>query len=99
MRSGSRASARVRCALIAAIPRDGTSTALRVQDGLNSNSIYTLTYDSRGRLWAGTVGGIDCISRPGEEPPEMPKVSQRRTHATFRGTPIVVTAYDINVTY
>jgi signal transduction histidine kinase/DNA-binding response OmpR family regulator/ligand-binding sensor domain-containing protein len=83
---------------IAAIARDGTSTVLRVQDGLNSNSVYTLAYDSRGRLWAGTVGGIDCISRLGEEPPEMPKVT-RRTRATFRGTPIVVTAYDVNVTY
>jgi signal transduction histidine kinase/DNA-binding response OmpR family regulator/ligand-binding sensor domain-containing protein len=83
---------------LAAIARDGTSTVLRVQDGLNSNSIYTLAYDSRGRLWAGTVGGIDCISRPGEEPPEMPTLT-RRTRATFRGIPIVVTAYDVNVTY
>ena len=57
---------------LAAIARDGTSTALRVQDGLNSNSIYTLTYDSCGRLWAVTVGGLECFSRPGEEPPEMP---------------------------
>jgi signal transduction histidine kinase/CheY-like chemotaxis protein/ligand-binding sensor domain-containing protein len=83
---------------LAAIAPDGTSTVLRVRDGLNSNSVYTIAYDSRGRLWAGTVGGIDCISLPGEEPPEMPKIT-RRTRATFRGTPIVVTAYDVNVTY
>jgi signal transduction histidine kinase/DNA-binding response OmpR family regulator/ligand-binding sensor domain-containing protein len=83
---------------IAALARDGSSTALRVQEGLNSNSIYSLAFDSRGRLWAGTVSGLNCISRAGEEPPELPSLT-RRTNTTFRGIPIVITGYAIEVTY
>jgi len=83
---------------IAAIAPDGTSSTFTVKDGLNSNSVYSLAYDSRGRLWAGTVGGIVCISKAGDAPPEMPSIT-RRAHATFRGEPVDVTAYDFNVTY
>jgi signal transduction histidine kinase/DNA-binding response OmpR family regulator/ligand-binding sensor domain-containing protein len=83
---------------LAAIAGDGSSASLRVHDGLNSNSIYSLAFDFNGRLWAGGPGGVNCISSPGAEPPEMPGIT-RRTRTTFRGVPIVVTGYALNVTY
>jgi len=83
---------------LAAIAADNTTTSLRASDGLNSNSIYTLAYGARPRLWVGTVGGINCIALPGQEPPELPGLTHR-VRTTLRGQPIVVSGYKLAVTY
>ncbi len=82
---------------LAGVGADGTTSTLRVADGMLSNSIYCLTYDGSGRLWAGTVGGINCISRVGGEPPPLPGVT--RHNMTIRNVPAVVTGYPADVTY
>src|SRR5207253_5397064 len=62
-----------------------------------SNSIYALGYDSLGRLWAGTVGGINCISSKATAPPLL--AGSTRSDVTVRGIPAAVTGYLTDVTY
>jgi signal transduction histidine kinase/DNA-binding response OmpR family regulator/ligand-binding sensor domain-containing protein len=82
---------------LAGIAPDGTTTTLRVQDGMRSNSVYAMGYDSLGRLWAGTVGGINCISPKGAEPPLLP--GSTRQDVSVRNVPAVVSGYVSDVTY
>src|ERR1051326_8036901 len=83
---------------VAAIGKDDTTSALRTSDGLNSNSVYTLGYGSHPRLWIGTVGGVNFLSLSGTEPPELPGKTHR-VNTTFRGAPVVVSGFNLDVTY
>jgi len=82
---------------VAAIGADDSTTALRTSDGLNSNSVYAVSYGV-GRLWIGTVGGVNCVSLPNAAPPELPGLTHR-VNTTFRGTPIVVSGFNLDVSY
>jgi signal transduction histidine kinase/DNA-binding response OmpR family regulator/ligand-binding sensor domain-containing protein len=81
----------------AAIDAHGRTSTLRVEQGLLSNSIYSLGYDSKQRLWIGTVGGFSCLSRPNETPATMHRLTQKSI--VFDGAPAVVTSYPFDVTY
>ncbi|HEX9986216.1 MAG TPA: response regulator [Thermoanaerobaculia bacterium] len=82
---------------LAAIAPDGTSTTLRVSDGLRSNSVYSLGLDAQGRLWIGTAAGVNCLSMSGSEPPLL-EGSTRNT-ISFGGTRAVMTSYAWDSTY
>ncbi len=47
---------------LAAISGDGTTGVLGVGDGLLSGSIYSLARDDAGRIWVGTLGGLNVLS-------------------------------------
>jgi signal transduction histidine kinase/DNA-binding response OmpR family regulator/ligand-binding sensor domain-containing protein len=82
---------------LAALGRDGSTTTLRVSEGLESNSVYTIGDDGAGRLWIGNAGGLSCLSLAGNEPPLLPGAT--RTPIAFRGMSAVVTSYDVDTTY
>jgi len=82
---------------LAAIGPDETTTTLRAENGLRSNSVYAATYDGAGRLWIGTVGGVACLSTPNDLPP-LAKGSTT-TPVTIGGQSGVVTSYPFDVTY
>ncbi|HYM59544.1 MAG TPA: response regulator [Thermoanaerobaculia bacterium] len=82
---------------LAAIMPDGTTTTLRVADGLLSNSVYTLATDAAGRLWIGTVGGVNCLSAPEDVPP--PAANSARRSLTIGGRQAVLSAYPGDVIY
>ena len=50
---------------IACIPATGEGEFIQTDDGLNSNVILHLASDSRGRIWATTNKGFNCISFSG----------------------------------
>jgi len=82
---------------LAAIAPDGTTTTLRVAEGLRSNQIYSLGDDGAGRLWIATSAGLNCLTLPGNEPAGQ-DVTPRFPFA-FRGAPAVMTAYGFDTTY
>ena len=82
---------------LAVVAPDQTKTVLRVNDGLLSNSIYSLARDAEGRIWVGTVSGVNCLSTGANAPPAMP--SSTRVPATIGGVPAVITSYPIDTTY
>jgi signal transduction histidine kinase/ligand-binding sensor domain-containing protein len=55
-------------------PGDKTAT-LTTDDGLLSNSVYSLRRDTEGRIWAGGPGGLNVLSFAGVAPPPMPKAA------------------------
>ncbi|HEV7922981.1 MAG TPA: two-component regulator propeller domain-containing protein, partial [Thermoanaerobaculia bacterium] len=81
----------------AAVSHDGTAT-LRVADGLLSNSVYSLAFDGKGRLWIGGVGGVNCLTLSGNAVPPPLARSTSRT-LVFRGLPATLTSYPLDVTY
>jgi signal transduction histidine kinase/CheY-like chemotaxis protein/ligand-binding sensor domain-containing protein len=81
----------------ALVAHDETKTVLRVGEGLLSNSVYSLARDAEGRIWIGTVGGVNCLSMVADAPPMMP--SSTRNNATVVGTAAVVTSYPTDTTY
>ncbi|HVR39137.1 MAG TPA: response regulator [Thermoanaerobaculia bacterium] len=81
---------------LTAIARDGAMTTLRAADGLRSNSVYALGLDARGRLWIGTAAGVNCLSRPGEEPPALDGAT--RHPITLNSAPAVLTAFAFDQT-
>jgi signal transduction histidine kinase/DNA-binding response OmpR family regulator/ligand-binding sensor domain-containing protein len=82
---------------VAAIDAQNRTSTLRVQQGLLSNSAYSLGMDGRGRLWIGTVGGVSCLARAGDEPRATPAASVQRIE--FAGVPAVVTSFPLDITY
>jgi signal transduction histidine kinase/DNA-binding response OmpR family regulator/ligand-binding sensor domain-containing protein len=82
---------------VAQVAPDKTQSVLRVGDGLLSNSVYSLTRDAEGRIWIGTVGGVNCLSTPDNAPPMM--TSSTRNNATVAGTAAVITSYPVDTTY
>ncbi|HJQ35767.1 MAG TPA: response regulator [Thermoanaerobaculia bacterium] len=82
---------------LAAIAPDGTTTTLRVAEGLRSNQIYAIGDDGAGRLWLASSSGLNCLSLPGNEPASQDVTP--RFPITFRGTPAVMTAYGFDTTY
>jgi signal transduction histidine kinase/DNA-binding response OmpR family regulator/ligand-binding sensor domain-containing protein len=82
---------------LVAVRANVPTTTLRVTDGLLSNSVYTLAFDGQGRLWAGDVGGVNCVSAPGIEPPPLPR-SVHHT-ATVEGMPASVDGFPFDTTY
>jgi signal transduction histidine kinase/ligand-binding sensor domain-containing protein/CheY-like chemotaxis protein len=83
---------------VAAIAADGGRQVLTTRDGLNSTSIYALGTDAQGRIWIGGVGGVNCLSRPGADPPAIPGLSQRQA-VDFRGTAMTMSGFNIGITY
>jgi signal transduction histidine kinase/DNA-binding response OmpR family regulator/ligand-binding sensor domain-containing protein len=82
---------------VAQVAPDKTESVLRVGDGLLSNSVYSLTRDAEGRVWIGTVGGVNCLSTLATAPPMM--TSSTRTNVSIAGTPAVITSYPVDTTY
>jgi signal transduction histidine kinase/DNA-binding response OmpR family regulator/ligand-binding sensor domain-containing protein len=82
---------------LAAIAPEGTTTTLRVSEGLRSNQIYSLGSDDAGRVWIATSAGLNCLSRPENQPAGQDVTP--RFPITFRGTPGVMTAYGLDTTY
>jgi len=78
---------------------DGRTRAATVtaQDGLLSNSVYSISRDGEGRLWVADVGGINCIAPAGKEPPPGP--GQTRRSITLFGQPVSVTGYALDTSY
>jgi signal transduction histidine kinase/DNA-binding response OmpR family regulator/ligand-binding sensor domain-containing protein len=72
-------------------------TVLRVSDGLLSNSVYSLARDAEGRVWIGTVGGVNCLSTVADAPPMM--AASTRSSITIAGVPAVNTSYPVDTTY
>ncbi|HKR65422.1 MAG TPA: two-component regulator propeller domain-containing protein, partial [Thermoanaerobaculia bacterium] len=82
---------------VAALAPAGTNT-LTVDDGLQSNQIYSITDEGPERLWMATASGVSCLSLPGHEPP--PIVAEvKRTPVSVHGTGYVVTALGLDTTY
>jgi signal transduction histidine kinase/ligand-binding sensor domain-containing protein len=44
------------------------SMVIDTGDGLRGSAVYSLAYDRSGRLWIGTIEGLNVISAPGDEP-------------------------------
>ena len=76
---------------------DKTREVLRVGEGLLSNSVYTLSRDAEGRIWIGTVGGVNCLSTAADAPPLMP--GSTRKSITVGGVTGVNTTYLTDTTY
>ena len=76
---------------------DRTRTLLRVSEGLLSNSVYSLARDAEGRIWIGTVGGVNCLSTITDAPPMM--AASTRKNITIAGVPAVNTSYPVDTTY
>src|SRR5258706_4059426 len=62
---------------LAVFAPDRTRTVLRVNEGLLSNSVYSLARDTEGRIWIGTVGGVNCVSTIADAPPMMATSTRR----------------------
>jgi len=82
---------------LAAIAPDGSTTTLRVTEGLRSNSVYSIADDGAGRLWIATSSGLNCLSLEGNEPANLDVTP--RFPITFRGLKAVMTAYGFDTTY
>jgi signal transduction histidine kinase/DNA-binding response OmpR family regulator/ligand-binding sensor domain-containing protein len=82
---------------VAKVAADKTESVVRVGDGLLSNSVYSLTRDAEGRVWIGTVGGVNCLSTPADAPPMM--TSSTRTNTSVAGAAAVITSYPVDTTY
>jgi len=82
---------------LAVFKPDKTREVLRVGEGLLSNSIYTLSRDAEGRIWIGTVGGVNCLSTAADAPPMMP--GSTRKNITVGGVTGVNTSYPTDTTY
>ncbi len=62
---------------LAAIRNARNVATFTVHEGLLSNSVYSLGFDPRGRLWIGDVGGVNCLAPAGTAPPLLPGAAQR----------------------
>jgi len=82
---------------LAGIGRNGRSTTVRTSDGLLSNSVYSLDRDDRGRLWVGTVAGVNCIAPVGSEPEAGPMSARRPI--TVEGVKATILSFPFETTY
>jgi signal transduction histidine kinase/DNA-binding response OmpR family regulator/ligand-binding sensor domain-containing protein len=82
---------------LAVFTPDHRREVLRVGDGLLSNSVYSLARDAEGRIWIGTVGGVNCLSTINAAPPMMP--ASTRKNITLAGTAAINTSYPVDTTY
>ena len=83
---------------LAAIAEDGSTSTLRVSEGLPSNSVYAIGDDGAGRLWIGTAAGVSCLSAPGNEPPVLP--GSMKTPVRAGAVDAVMTTYHaLDTTY
>src|SRR5205823_4197867 len=69
----------------------------RVTDGLLSNSVYSLARDGEGRIWIGTVGGVNCLSTAKDAPTMM--APSTRKSITLGAAAAINTSYPIDTTY
>jgi signal transduction histidine kinase/ligand-binding sensor domain-containing protein len=53
---------------LAAMNEEGELQAIDFSHGLVSNSVYSLTRDSQGRIWAGTPSGVNVFDFSGNPP-------------------------------
>jgi signal transduction histidine kinase/DNA-binding response OmpR family regulator/ligand-binding sensor domain-containing protein len=83
---------------LAAIDGNGKTTTLRAGDGLSSNSVYAVTADSHNRVWIGTVAGVDCISTPGDLPPELSRATSRK-NVKIGETAATISGFRLDTTY
>ncbi len=63
---------------LAALAADGRRAVVGVADGLPSGSIYTLTRDSSGRIWIGTLEGLGVLTPGPPLPGPLGRTQQRR---------------------
>src|SRR5438067_5616569 len=82
---------------VAAIEGHKRVATITAQDGLLSNSIYSIGRDAEGRLWIGDVGGVNCVAPAGKEPPPGP--GETRHPVTLFGRPATITGYTLDTTY
>jgi signal transduction histidine kinase/DNA-binding response OmpR family regulator/ligand-binding sensor domain-containing protein len=82
---------------VAAIDGHKRVATITAQDGLLSNSVYSLGRDAEGRLWIGDVGGVNCVAPVGKEPPAGP--GETRRAITLFGQPATITGYALDTTY
>jgi signal transduction histidine kinase/DNA-binding response OmpR family regulator/ligand-binding sensor domain-containing protein len=82
---------------LAVFAPDRTRTVIRVNDGLLSNSVYSLARDAEGRIWVGTVGGVNCLSTVNDAPPMM--ATSTRTSISLGGIAGVNTSFAVDTTY
>ena len=75
---------------------DNARTVIRVNEGLLSNSVYSLARDAEGRVWIGTVAGVNCLSTATNAPPMMPASTRKSVAA---GMPGVITSFPVDTTY
>jgi signal transduction histidine kinase/ligand-binding sensor domain-containing protein len=73
-------------------------TTLRVEDGLQSNQVYSLADDGTGRIWIGTSAGVSVLSIAGNEPRAFAG-DARRTPVIVSGTRGVVSSIGLDTTY
>ncbi|HKS23879.1 MAG TPA: response regulator [Thermoanaerobaculia bacterium] len=82
---------------VAALDNHKRVATITAQDGLLSNSVYSITRDAEGRLWIGDVGGVNCIAPAGKEPPAFP--GETRHSVTLFGQPATIAGYKLDTTY
>ena len=75
----------------------GIESALTNEDGLQSHSIYSLGYDALGRLWIGSVAGVDCIAPSTVSPPSLQGSAKRAV--MLMGHAATLTGYKLDTTY
>ncbi len=80
-----------------AVIGNGGNRTLRVDDGLGSNSVYSLQRDSRGRVWITTVGGVSCVSNTTDAPPAYPGMT--RLPVKIFGHSGIISSYPFDTTY
>ena len=82
---------------VAAIDGHKRVATITAQDGLLSNSVYSIGRDAEGRLWIGDVGGVNCVAPAGKEPPPGP--GETRRAISLFGQPVTITGYTFDTTY
>jgi methyl-accepting chemotaxis protein/ligand-binding sensor domain-containing protein len=85
---------------LAMIAPDGQAAAITAADGLKSSSIYALDRDSAGRLWIGTLAGLNVLSFDAEPPPPVAAESPTRTRRIeLLGRTATLATYGITTVY
>jgi signal transduction histidine kinase/ligand-binding sensor domain-containing protein len=82
---------------LAAISDHGRTGVLGVGDGLLSGSIYSLTRDDEGRIWIGTLGGLNVLSFGAELPVALGRPTPR--HVKVLGRTALLAGYRVGTVY
>jgi len=82
---------------LVAIAGDGRSSVVGVADGLLSGSIYSLARDDAGRIWIGTLGGLNILSSGPPLPVTLDGSPQRRI--VVSGVPSRLAGYPVGTVY
>ncbi|HEX8616763.1 MAG TPA: ATP-binding protein, partial [Thermoanaerobaculia bacterium] len=83
---------------VAALRAGSSTVTISVADGLHSNQTYAIAAQDDTRLWIATGAGLNCLSRAGDEPPQVTTPVQRRP-VDVHGEPYVLSALGFDTTY